>query len=139
MGTQDKSRSLARGGDDGPTQTGRSDIVVRGGIATPQQLQRGIAEYAQVPGLTGFSVQSAPGKTINELAAAGQFRNKQISVTTVGELENAGGALGFHIRVVPSPGRGFHNTATTPNPLPDDLAIALSKVFRQIPNPSLFS
>ena len=118
---------------------GRDDIVVRGGIATPQQLQRGIAEHARVPGLTGFSVQSATGKTINELATAGQFRNRQISVTTVGEVEDAGGALGFNIRVVQSAGRGFHCTVTTPNPLPNDLALALSKVFRQMPNPSPFS
>lgn len=117
---------------------GRSDIVVRGGIATPQQLQRGIAEHARAPGLTGFSVQSAPGKTINELAAAGQFHNRQISVTTVEGLEDAGRCLGFDIRVVPSPGRGFHNTVTTPNPLPTDLAKALSEVFRRMPNPSPF-
>ena len=81
---------------DNQTKTGqsRSDvIVVRGGVATPQQIQRGVAEHVQVTGLTGFSVQSSPGKTIDELAAAGQFRNRQISITTVGELEDAGTAL----------------------------------------------
>lgn len=113
----------------------RSDIVVRGGIVTPQQLQRGIAEHVRVPGLTGFSVQSAPGKAIDQLAAAGQFRNRQISVTTIGEFEDAAAALGFNVSVVPSPGRGFHCTVTTPNPLPDDFALALSQVFRQMPNP----
>ncbi len=65
---------------------GWDDIVVRGGIATLQQLQRGIAEHACVLGLTGFSVQSAAGKTVDELATAGQFRNRQVSVTTVGEV-----------------------------------------------------
>ncbi|MBM3242357.1 hypothetical protein FJZ31_39330 [Candidatus Poribacteria bacterium] len=134
----DQSRSPGGGSENVPKPGGRSDIVFRGGIATPQQLQKGIAEHARVEGLTGFSVQSAHGKTINELAAAGQFRNKQISVTTVGELEDAGWSLGFNVRVIPSPGRGFHNTVTTPNPLPDDLAEALSEVFRQMPNPSPF-
>ena len=56
--------------------------VVRGAVATPLQLQNGVTEHRAVPGLIGFSVQSAPGMTIEQLAAAGQFKNAQISVTT---------------------------------------------------------
>jgi hypothetical protein len=105
-------------------------FVVRGGIATPEQLQAGVAEHRAVPGLTGFSVQSAPGKTIDELAAAGQFRNAQISVTTVRAMMKVG------VPVVPSPGQGYHNTAKTPMPLSPVQADAISSAFQQRPNPA---
>jgi RHS repeat-associated protein len=118
----------------GPVATGRKPsedaYVVRGGVTTPKQLQAGTAEHRGVPGLTGFSVQSAPGMTIEQLAAAGQFPNSQISVTTVSQLDAIG------VRVVPSPGRGFHNTAVVPLPLPDKLAAEISAVFRQQRNPA---
>jgi RHS repeat-associated protein len=107
-------------------------FVVRGGVTTPQQLQRGVAEHHAVPGLTGFSVQSAPGQTVEQLAAAGRFPNTQISVTTVRELQRIG------VPVRPSPGQGFHNTAVTPLPLSDSQAMQISDVFRQQPNPHPF-
>jgi RHS repeat-associated protein len=108
----------------------RNAFVVRGGIATPKQLQAGVAEHRAVPDITGFSVQSAPGMTIEELAAAGRFRNAQISVTTVGALLKVG------IPVIPTPGQGFHNTAVTPMPLSNEQATAASSVFKQMPNPA---
>ena len=117
--------------DAAPDDNDEQDVfVVRGGIATPEQLQNGVAEHIAVPGLTGFSVQSEPGKTIEELAAAGQFRNAQISVTTVRELENAG------VKLEPTPGRGYHKTAMTPMPLPPDQAAKISAVFKPVPNPA---
>jgi len=103
--------------------------VVRAGVTTSRQLQDGVAEHSKIPGLIGFSVQSAPGKTIEELAAAGEFRNKQISVTTVRALKLVG------VLVVPSPGKGYHNTAVTPMPLSDPQAAAISTLFHQRPNP----
>jgi len=111
-------------------------FVVRAGVATPQRLQAGVAEHYAVPGLTGFSVQSEPRLTYFELAAAGQFPNPQISVTTVGAIEAVGRALGYDVSVVKSPGKGYHKTVKTPKPLPDDLAQVLSQVFTQMPNPS---
>lgn len=104
-------------------------FVVRGGIATPEQLQKGVAEHRAVPGLTGFSVQSAPGKSIEELAAAGQFKNAQISITTVQNLLKVG------VAIVPSPGGGYHNTAVTPLPLSPQQAARISSIFQQMPNP----
>lgn len=104
--------------------------VVRGGIATPEQLKDGVDEHPHVRGLAGFSVQSAAGKTVEELAAAGQFRNGQISVTTVAELLTAG------VPIVKSPGKGYHNTAKTENPLSDSHAQAISRVFKPRPNPA---
>ena len=104
--------------------------VVRAGVATPQQLKNGVDEHRRVPGLTGFSVQSAPGKTIEELAAAGRFPNAQISVTTVDAL------LAVYVRVVKSPGEGYHHTAVTEDPLMSPHAEAISAVFKQLPNPA---
>jgi hypothetical protein len=113
--------------------------VVRGGIATPEQLQRGSSEHKAVPGLFGFSVQYQPGKTIVELATAGRFRNKQISVTTAEAIVAAGAAAGYGVSIVKSPGSGYHHTVQVPNPFPDDLATVLSAAFTQIPNPAPFS
>ncbi|MDO8756743.1 MAG: hypothetical protein Q7J64_01915, partial [Elusimicrobiota bacterium] len=74
--------------------------VVRGGVVTPEQLKTGAKLHRGIPGLFGFSVQSAPGKTIEELAAAGRFRNGQISVATVDAL------LAVGVLIVKSPGEG---------------------------------
>jgi hypothetical protein len=113
--------------------------VVRGGITTPSQLQAGAGRHLGVndrSGLFGFSVQYQPGKTIAELATAGRFRNTLISVTTVEELIAAGGVVGCVISLVKSPGTGYHYTVQTPFPLPAELAVALSAVFQQSPNPA---
>src|SRR5262244_1496831 len=115
--------------------------VVRGGVATPSQLQAGTARHRgapDAPGLYGFSVHYQPGKTVHELAAAGRFRNAQISVTTDAALVAAGVAAGYAISIVKSPGAGYHYTGQVPFPLPLDLAVALSAVFRQRPNPARF-
>jgi hypothetical protein len=115
--------------------------VVRGGIATPSQLQTGTARHRGVPdppGLYGFSVQYQSGKTIQELAAAGRFRNAQISVTTDVALVAAGVAAGYAVSIVKSPGAGYHYTVQVPFPLPLDLAVALSAVFTQQLNPARF-
>jgi hypothetical protein len=115
--------------------------VVRGGVATPRQLQAGTARHRGVPGspgLFGFSVQYQPSKTIQELAAAGRLRNAHISVTTAEELVAAGLSLGYAVSIVASPGTGYHHTVQVPFPLPLDLAVALSAVFTQRPNPARF-
>jgi RHS repeat-associated protein len=103
--------------------------VVRAGVATPNSLIAGSAEHLAVPGLYGFSVQSEPGRSVNDLAQAGAFPNRQISVTTTAELAGVG------VAVVPSPGAGYHATAQVPNPLSADLASSISGVFRQQENP----
>ena len=113
--------------------------VVRGGIATANQLQAGTGRHVGVatsPGLFGFSVQYQPGKTIEELAVAGRFRNAQISFSTAEELIAAGATAGYAISIVKSPGAGYHHTARVPLPLPADLAAALSRVFKQVPHPA---
>jgi len=103
--------------------------AVRAGVATPNQLIAGSAEHRDVPGLFGFSVQSAPGLSVDDLARAGAFPNRKISVTTTAELAGVG------VAVVPSPGAGYHATAQVPNPLSTDLASSISGVFREQDNP----
>jgi hypothetical protein len=113
--------------------------VVRGGIATPQQLQAGTTKHRGVPeppGLYGFSVQYQPGRTITELAVAGQFRHARISVTTDDALIAAGVSAGYVVRLVRSPGGGYHHTVQVPFPLPWELGEALSTVFTQMANPA---
>jgi hypothetical protein len=110
-------------------------------MATPSQLQAGTARHRGVPdppGLYGFSVQYQPGKTIKELAAAGKFRNAQMSVTTDTALVAAGVSAGYPVHIVQSPGVGYHHTVQVPFPLPLDLAEALSAVFAQMLNPVHF-
>jgi len=115
--------------------------VVRGGVATPSQLQAGTARHRGVSdpaGLCGFSVQYQAGKTIEELATAGKWRNAQISVTTDEELIAAGLRVRYSVSLVQSPGSGYHHIVQVPFPLPWDLAVALSAVFTQRPNPARF-
>jgi hypothetical protein len=83
-------------------------------------------------------VQYQPGKTIQELAVAGRFRNAQMSVTTAGALVAAGVAAGYAISIVKSPGAGYHHTVQVPFSLPLDLALALRAVFTQQLNPVRF-
>lgn len=111
--------------------------VVRSGVATPRQLQEGTRQHSAVPNLYGFSVQYEVGVPIEELVEAGQFPHPRISVTMEPQLIAAARAAGYSIRVVKSPGRGFHCTVEVPYPLSDDLAVALSTTFVHCANPAL--
>ena len=108
--------------------------IVRAGIVTAESIDSRSSEHLQFPGLYGFSVQYQPGKTISELAQAGQFPNAQISVTTVEQLVDAAALVGYTVKVVESPGRGFHHTVQLPRPIPAGLAQALSDAFLSMPN-----
>ena len=113
--------------------------MVRGGIATPQQLQAGTTKHRGVPeppGLYGFSVQYQPGKTVTALAVAGKFRHARISVTTDDALRAAGVSAGCVVWLVRSPGGGYHHTMHVPFPFPWELAEALRAVFTQMANPA---
>src|SRR5579884_1217939 len=107
--------------------------VVRAGVATAQALTAGYAEHDEVPGLFGFSVQYAPGLTIEDLAQAGQFPHKQISFATDDSLAAALMPIGYRMSLVKSPGLGYHHdfvvlydaTGTIVRDLPPDAADAL--------------
>jgi len=108
---------------------------VRGGMAEARHFIAGTKAHRGVPGLFGFSVQYSPGKTVRQLAAAGRFPNSMISVTSAERLINAAARVGYSIQIVPSPGQGYHATVSTPFPLPEDLASALSDAFDTMKNP----
>jgi hypothetical protein len=114
------------------SQTTSSDdvqYVVRGGAGAANSFQNGTA--ATQNGY-GFSVQTAPGVSIDELARGGYFPNGQISVSTVEQLEAIPGVtVNF-----PTPGRGdYHGTVNVPNPPPPGFFNAISGAFRPQPNP----
>ena len=117
--------------------------VVRAGIASPNSLVRGYNQHRGVPGLFGFSVQYAPGRSVEELALAGQFPHEQISYATANTLQLALQPLDYTMRLVQSPGREFHHTFAVLydvsglllQSLPQDAAEALSQTFRHRLNP----
>lgn len=121
----------------------QSEWVVRAGVASAASLVKGYNQHRGVPGLFGFSVQYAPGKTVDELARAGNFPHPQISYAMEDALRAALRSLGYTMRLVKSPGQGYHHTfavlydatGSMLHVLPQDAAIALSKTFRQRPNP----
>jgi hypothetical protein len=63
--------------------------VVRAGVAAAGSLIKGYRMHARVPGLYGLSVQYAPGKTVDELAQAGQYPHPMISYATTDALTAA--------------------------------------------------
>jgi hypothetical protein len=99
--------------------------VVRGGTNTPELVRKGIGRHPS--GVTGVSVHSAPGATVEELAEG--IRNGQIGVTTVGEVRAAGGD------VVVTSGRSPHH-ATLTGLTADEISALLTPTE---PNPSLGS
>lgn len=119
------------------------DWVVRAGIASPGSLVRGYNQHRGMPGLFGFSVQYAPGSSVEELALAGQFPHPQISYATDDALQVALQLLGYAMKLVRSPGRGYHHTFAVLydvsglllQSLPQDAAAALSQTFRHDLNP----
>jgi hypothetical protein len=101
-----------------------SALVVRGGVPTATQLTKGAESIAADGTLSGVSVQSANGASVEQLSQG--IPNNQIGVTTVGDVRAAGGD------VVP--------TGTNTNPCHCDMngvtAGQGSKLFQVQPNPS---
>lgn len=97
-------------------------LVVRGGRNRPQDIRRGIGTHPS--GVTGVSVESAPGLSVAELAKL--IPHGQVGVTTVGEVRKVGG------NVIRTSGRSpYHATLTglTPSKASDLLTPS-------IPNPA---
>jgi hypothetical protein len=107
-------------------------FVVRGGIAHPASLIAGAKPHNRLPGISGISVQSWPGVSVEHLARAGGFPNLQISVATFDAIRRAG----FEIQLS-TPGAGrYHGTVILSVPLPLDMATVLSSLFVRRANPS---
>lgn len=62
-------------------------LVIRGGRNRPENIQRGTGTHPS--GVTGISVESALGASIEDLAVV--IRHGQIGYTTVGKVRQAGG------------------------------------------------
>src|SRR5260221_10557128 len=117
--------------------------VVRAGEAKAFDLVNGYGPHRAVAGLYGFSVQYHVGKTVEELAQAGQFPNALISYQDEAVLAQTLQPLGYSFRLVPSPGKGCHHTfvvrydasSTMQQRLPMVVAQALEAAFLRLPNP----
>ncbi len=97
-------------------------LVVRGGRNTPEQVRKGMGTHPS--GVTGVSVESAAGATVEQLAAA--IPHGQIGVTTVGQVRAAGGD------VIRTSGRS-KNHATLTGLTPEQISGLLTPT---VPNPS---
>ena len=97
-------------------------LVVRGGRNRPEDIERGIGTHPS--GITGISVESATGLSVAELAK--MIPHRQVGVTTVGEVRNAGGD------VIRTSGRSPHH-ATLTGLGPEQVSYLLTPT---IPNPA---
>jgi hypothetical protein len=97
-------------------------LVVRGGRNRPEDIQRGTATHPS--GVTGVSVESAAGLSVEELAAA--IPHGQVGVTTAGAVRGAGGD------VVRTSGRS-PNHATLTGLTPEQASRLLTPT---VPNPA---
>jgi hypothetical protein len=109
-------------------------VVVRGGQNLPENFAQGSGVTVEASGqLQGVSVNSAPGRSVEELVAPlpatgyPGILNNQVGVTTVGTIRSCGGD------VVPSPTRTNPHHATLSGITPEQA----SNLFRPtIVNPS---
>jgi hypothetical protein len=97
-------------------------LVVRGGLCLSEDIRRRVATHPS--GVTGVSVQSAAGASLDQLAAA--IPHGQIGVTTVGKVRAAGGD------VIPTSGRSPHH-ATLTGLTPEQISALLQPT---LPNPA---
>jgi hypothetical protein len=100
---------LVHSDDVAPNRLPDDANVVRGGLNTPESIAKGTGTHPS--GVTGISVESAPGKTIPELAENLPGNYGKIGTTTVREVRAAGGD------VIPTSGRSpTHATLTGLDP-----------------------
>ena len=100
---------------------GDSALVVRGGNNTVSTLTKAIGTHPS--GVTGVSVESAEGATVEELSAG--LPHSNVGVTTVGDVRAAGGD------VIQTSGASA-NHATMTGLTPEQM----NQLFNIIPNPA---
>ncbi len=107
-----------------PSAFGPEALVARGGAAANQTAEKIDAAIgpSRTPGIGGFSCQCNGGTDLSELGS--NLFNKQIGVTTVGEIQQAGG------NVIATPGGGYHVTITDLN------GASASPLFKIVANPN---
>jgi hypothetical protein len=103
-----------------------SDVVVRGGSNTAEQFARGSGVTTNADGtLSGVSVNSAPGASVEELSQG--LPHSRVGVTTVGDIRAAGGD------VTPSPTPNNPNHCTMCGITPEQAEDLFTPT---IPNPN---
>jgi hypothetical protein len=103
-------------------------VVVRGGVPPFRVRPLHTACDQHPAGYHGFSVQSAAGLTIEQLAT--ECPNKTVGFTTAGEIRK----MGYDVRE--TSGDGHHATVVVPKPWEPDAAEQLAQTFRPANNPS---
>jgi len=88
-----------------------TDLVCRAGTCNAGQFENGSGVTIDSDGkLSGISTQAKPGATVEVLAKP--IPNGQIGVTTVGEIERAGGTITLDGKLNPPNGKMVMNHAT---------------------------
>ena len=102
--------------------------VIRGGLSSTENLK---ANQLNDPNLT---ISARGGMGVSEVTMAEGFKNGQITVTSVAELN----ARGYKVVSSPSAGNPYHVDIITPNgvKLTDAEAANLSGAFKAVPNPA---
>jgi hypothetical protein len=112
------------------------DWVIRGGVATVEQLVNGASPILNDPGFCEISAAFQPGLTVEELAALSRFPNAQISVTTR-DAVLAAGALDVRRTPGRNPVHADIIVPCMPDGTPDRQVVeSLVSVFAQRPNPA---
>lgn len=93
-------------------------LVVRGGRNQPEDVRRGTATHPS--GTTGISVECAVGLSVAQLARV--IPHRQIGVTSVGEVRQAGGD------VIRTSGRSL-NHATLTGLTPEQVCFLLTPII----------
>jgi hypothetical protein len=116
-----------------------SEWIVRGGLCKTGDLQAAYKPVLNMPGVYGFSVQYAPGVSVDDLIVAGRFPHTWVSWADRDDLEKALQKLGYVMLLIRTAGRGFHHDLAVSimqqgqilDHLPQNAAAALSAVFKQ--------
>jgi RHS repeat-associated protein len=107
--------------------------VVRGGLATPDNLIKGTKSFQQGRlTISGFSAYSAPNMTPGQIAVAVNLPNGRISYTTVRDLAT----MGIGVVSTPNKNSKIHVTVAVPTPLSRNLAEKISNSLSRIANPN---
>jgi hypothetical protein len=124
-------QAAADGGAKGEVGRGPNSLRGQSRDCPARRPDRGHAGAPRRTGIFGLSVQSLPGISIEDLARAGHFRNRQISFASAGVLRRNG----FEVSLS-TPGKGaWHATVRAPFPLYLDWAARLSALFIRCRNP----
>ena len=103
-------------------------LVVRCGLPPFHGRPLNVACEEHPSGCYGFSVQSAVGLTVEELAR--ECSNSSVGYTTVGEIR----IMGYEVRI--TSGGGRHATVVVPRHWSPEAAQQLALLFRTARNPA---